>query len=205
MPYTYEYPRPAVTADALVFRYNRGRIDIVLIKRDRYPHEGMWALPGGFVDMDEPLEAAAARELKEEAGIRVGNLTQLRAYGEPDRDPRTRIVAVAFYGYAEPGDTELRAGDDARDAQWRPVSALPEMAFDHDVIISDALDAIRRDACFGLGHCAMLGERFSREDFAILTSCIFGGKFDAEDIFEKLVKSGKILSAGDDSSCFFLA
>ncbi len=201
MPYTYEYPRPSVTTDALVFRVRAGHIEIALIKRGHYPHEGMWALPGGFVDMDEPLETAAVRELREEAGIGVAGLRQLGAYGDPDRDPRTRIIAVAYYGWAIPGE-DLLAGDDASEAQWYRVDGLPEMAFDHDAIIADALEAIRRGAHFGLEHCAMLGEPFSRGDFVALHKKLFGADFDAKKLFENNLAAAKIRAVSKDGENF---
>jgi 8-oxo-dGTP diphosphatase len=184
-----------VTVDALVFRFFKRRLEIALIRRDHYPYEGMWALPGGFIGMEESLEEACARELEEEAGIKAAGLRQLGAYGQPHRDPRTRIVAVAFYGFAAPGNSSIRAGDDAREARWWAARGLPEMAFDHAQIIGDALERIRREACFGLEHCRMLGERFGRGDFVALHAEIFGGEYDADGFFSALVKRGKIRRA----------
>jgi 8-oxo-dGTP diphosphatase len=207
LPYTYEYPRPCVTADALVFRFTGGRLEILLIKRNHYPFEGMWALPGGFVDMDEPVETAAARELNEEAGLGGIELRQLGAYGRPGRDPRARIIAVAYYGFAPPplqaarmgpGNWGVRAGDDARDACWFPAGRLPKTAFDHDVIVGDAVAAIRRAACFGLEHCKMLGRTFSREDFLALHLRIFGGGYDVEGLLDGLLERGNVRLCGKD-------
>ncbi len=207
MPYTYEYPRPCVTADALVFRFAGGRLEILLIKRNHHPFEGMWALPGGFVDMDEPIEIAAARELSEEAGIGGIKLKQFGTYGRPGRDPRTRVIAVAYYGFASPplqaarmgpGNWGVRAGDDARDARWFPVTRLPEMAFDHDVIVSDAVASVRRAACFGLEHCEMLGRTFSREEFLALHLQIFSGEYDVEGLLDGLLEGGNVRLSGED-------
>ena len=138
MAYTYKYPRPAVTVDMLVFRKQENKWQILLIRRNHAPFEGKWALPGGFMDMDETLEEAASRELKEETGLEGLALEQLKAYSALNRDPRHRTVSVAFTGIMT-NNQLLKAGDDAREAAWFPVDNLPELAFDHDRIIADGL------------------------------------------------------------------
>jgi 8-oxo-dGTP diphosphatase len=138
MSYTYKYPRPAVTVDMLIFRRDGNGLKILLIQRNHEPFEGKWALPGGFMDMDETLEAAAARELEEETGLKNIPLEQLKAYSALDRDPRHRTITVAFMGFLN-GNQKLKAGDDARKADWFSVDNLPPLAFDHSRIISDAL------------------------------------------------------------------
>ena len=134
MPYTYEYPRPMVTVDAVVFRRRAGVSEVLLIRRGRDPFAGCWALPGGFVEMDETLDTAAARELEEETGLTGIALEQFHAFGDPGRDPRGRSIAVAYWGMA-PEDAAVQGGDDAAEAAWFPISALPPLAFDHDGII----------------------------------------------------------------------
>jgi len=138
MPYTYKYPRPAVTVDILIFKRIKQDLQLLLIQRNHEPFEGFWALPGGFMDMGETLEQAAERELKEETGLQNISLEQLKAYSALDRDPRHRTVSVAFVGFLSEGQL-IEAGDDARKAQWFSVRSLPETAFDHRQIISDAL------------------------------------------------------------------
>lgn len=134
MAYCYEWPRPAVTTDIVVLRGD----EILLIRRAHAPFEGSWALPGGFLDEDETLEACAARELMEETGVTCGALRLVGTYSEPDRDPRERTVSVAFATHVV-ADTEAKAGDDAGEAGWFALDALPDLAFDHDRIIKDAL------------------------------------------------------------------
>ena len=131
--YTYQYPRPAVTVDAVLISKQNS---VLLIERGREPYKGKWALPGGFIDMDEPLEVACQRELEEETGIRVGELTQFKAFGAVNRDPRHRTISVLFYAFT---DDELiaRAGDDAAKAQWFSIHQLPELAFDHQQILDE--------------------------------------------------------------------
>jgi 8-oxo-dGTP diphosphatase len=131
--YTYPYPRPAVTVDAILVSPQHS---VLLIERGRDPFKGKWALPGGFIEMDEELETACRRELEEETGLRVGGLKQFRAYGGVNRDPRHRTISVLFYAFA---DAELvaKAGDDAAKAQWFPLDQLPELAFDHRQILEE--------------------------------------------------------------------
>jgi len=130
---TYNYPRPAVTTDAILVSPSR---KVLLIERGREPFKGTWALPGGFIDMDESLETACKRELEEETGIQIQELKQFKAYGDVNRDPRHRTISVVFYAYA---DTEIgpKAGDDAVNACWFPLADLPELAFDHGKILEE--------------------------------------------------------------------
>jgi len=131
--FTYSYPRPAVTVDAILVSPQHS---VLLIERGRDPFKGKWALPGGFIEMDEELDVACRRELEEETGLRVGELKQFRAYGGVNRDPRHRTISVLFYAFT---DDELiaNAGDDAAKAQWFPLNQLPELAFDHEQIINE--------------------------------------------------------------------
>lgn len=131
MSYTYEYPRPALTVDAIVFRNNHGIHEVLLIQRGHYPFEGMWALPGGFIDMDETCEEAVVRELKEETNLYLADLKQLCTFSAVDRDPRGRTISVFYYGSVEMNNSEVKGGDDASDAKWFDVNDLPELAFDH--------------------------------------------------------------------------
>lgn len=136
--YTYDYPRPAVTVDlVLVTREEPPRV--LLIRRKHEPFEGMWAIPGGFVDMDETLEAAARRELQEETGIRAPRrLEQLHAFGDPGRDPRTRTISVAYLAEVDPNHVRPKAGDDAAEAAWHRLDRPPKLAFDHAKILAAA-------------------------------------------------------------------
>lgn len=138
--YTYKFPRPSLTVDVVAFTKRDGRLHVLLVKRANEPFAGKWALPGGYVDMDESLEAAAKRELKEETGVEDARLDQLYTYGEPDRDPRERTITVAYYGLipAEALPNE-DGGSDAEQACWFPADKLPELAFDHNQIVGDAL------------------------------------------------------------------
>ncbi|MFA6949655.1 MAG: NUDIX hydrolase [Lentimicrobiaceae bacterium] len=144
MTYTYQYPRPAVTVDALVFRNTGQGPQILLIKRGNPPFQGMWAIPGGFVEMDETLETAAQRELQEETGISGVSLKQYGAYGAINRDPRHRTISVAYAGLLTDPHAHAEASDDAADCEWFYLDRLPETAFDHKLLIEDAIGLARQ-------------------------------------------------------------
>lgn len=135
MTFTYQYPRPAVSADVVVVDQNRS--EILLIQRANEPFAGMWALPGGFMEIYEDAESAAKRELKEETGLVASTVTQIAAYSSVDRDPRGRVVTIAFIAEIS-NDEHYQASDDAADAKWFSLNDLPELAFDHNLIIDDA-------------------------------------------------------------------
>jgi 8-oxo-dGTP diphosphatase len=138
MPYTYEYPRPAVTADIVLFSRFEDRDYVLLILRKHYPFEGCWALPGGFIEMDETLLESALRELEEETGLKGIALKQFRTYGDPGRDPRHRTITVVFTGRSD-NLPEVTGMDDASEAKWHPVDNIPKLGFDHDIILKDVL------------------------------------------------------------------
>jgi len=134
MTYTYKYQRPALTVDIAIFREGTDDHEILLIKRKNDPFKKMWALPGGFVDMDETVETAASRELFEETNLKGIQLQQFQVFSEVDRDPRGRTVSVVFTGYLN-DHQEVKAKDDANEARWFDLKRLPDLAFDHAKII----------------------------------------------------------------------
>jgi len=134
--YTYRYPRPALTVDGIVYVKDIEPFSVLLIKRGREPFLGQWALPGGFVEMDELLEESCLRELKEETGLQLSNLRQFKVFDAIDRDPRGRTISVIFYTGLE-SRQEVRGGDDAAMAGWFPFNELPPMAFDHYKIMQN--------------------------------------------------------------------
>lgn len=134
MKYCYDYPRPAVTADIIILKSYNDHHFVLLIERKHPPFEGMWALPGGFLNMDETLEEAALRELKEETGIAGVELKQFHTFSKVNRDPRHRTITTVFIGYADE-NISIVAGDDAAKAQWFELDKLPQLAFDHGMVM----------------------------------------------------------------------
>jgi 8-oxo-dGTP diphosphatase len=141
--YRYPHPHPAVTTDTVVLRSHDAGLSILLIRRANPPFAGAWALPGGFLEIDEDLEACARRELREEAGIEPEVMEQLHCFGDPARDPRERVISVAFVAWVNSTGGNARAGSDAAEIGWFPEGTLPDVAFDHAQIISLALERIR--------------------------------------------------------------
>ena len=138
--YHYHYPRPALTADCVLFGEDPSGLKLLLIQRKNEPYKDFWALPGGFMNMDETIEACAQRELKEETGLEINNLKQLHTFSAPGRDPRGRTVSVVFVGIVEAALFQPEGGDDAAKANWVSAGQLPELAFDHKEIIQMAFD-----------------------------------------------------------------
>lgn len=136
--YSYRYPHPAVTTDIVIFTIRDGRLKLLLIKRGGEPYQGRWALPGGFVELDEDLETSARRELEEETGVSGVYLEQLYTFGRPDRDPRERVITVAYYALIPSDQVRLQAATDAEAVGWFAFEELPPLAFDHDEIVAMA-------------------------------------------------------------------
>jgi 8-oxo-dGTP diphosphatase len=142
--YVYDWPRPMVTVDAVVFAVSPDAVKLLLIKRKNDPFTGQWAIPGGFIGIDEELDVAVARELTEETGLTGVKLEQLHTFGKPGRDPRGRQITVAYMGIITDGLERIKAGDDAEQAQWFDINALPSnMAFDHDAIARFAIELLK--------------------------------------------------------------
>ncbi|PIQ27095.1 NUDIX hydrolase [bacterium (Candidatus Blackallbacteria) CG17_big_fil_post_rev_8_21_14_2_50_48_46] len=137
-----EYFRPSVTVDLLIFDWTARQLSLLLIQRGKDPFAGTWALPGGFIEAEETLEASARRELQEETGLEVGDLAVLGTYGDPGRDPRGRTLTVAYMAFTTERP-QVKGQDDALAAKWYPISALPDLAFDHAQIIHDGLKYLK--------------------------------------------------------------
>jgi 8-oxo-dGTP diphosphatase len=145
--YVYDWPMPMVTVDAAVFAVAEGGIKLLLIKRKNEPFKGKWAIPGGFIGIDEELDDAVARELAEETGLTGVKLEQMRTFGKPSRDPRGRQITVVYMGIITEGLDRIRAGDDAEQTQWFDINALPpNMAFDHDEVTKFAIERLKEQA-----------------------------------------------------------
>ncbi len=139
--YTYQYPRPALTIDIVLFQRVQELYRVLLIKRAQEPFVGKYALPGGFLDISETLEEAAVRELREETGLKNIQLVQIHTFSDPDRDPRERVISTAYGALINDNyPYQLRAGSDAAEANWFDLAHLPPLAFDHNIIIKAAIN-----------------------------------------------------------------
>lgn len=192
MPYTYRYPRPAVTVDSAVFGIDQTVLKILLIQRAYPPFAGHWALPGGFVNINETLEHAAHRELAEETGLTRVRLEQLHTFGQPERDPRGRVISVVYFGLVNLARSHLKAGDDARRAEWFDWSQLPALAFDHAEILDLAYQRLVQKARWGPIGLEVLPSRFSLQQLQALYEVIFQRKLDSRKFRRKMLALGLI-------------
>ncbi len=156
-----KYERPSVTVDVVMMSLRQRDLQVLLVKRRSWPYEGMWAIPGGFVNMQESLEEAAKRELQEETGVQDVYLEQLYTFGDPGRDPRTRVITVVYFALLDSARLQVRAADDAADVGWFPVYNLPELAFDHAKILEYALDRLRGKLDYTNIAFSLLPEQFT--------------------------------------------
>lgn len=192
-PYVYPYPRPAVTVDVVIFTLRESCLQVLLIRRAEEPFKGDWALPGGFVHINESLEEAALRELEEETGISQAYLEQLYTYGEPDRDPRDRVITVAYFALIPP-DKPIRAegGKDVKQAAWFPAERLPPLAFDHEQIIRYALRRLRYKLEYTAVGFELLPEEFTLTELQTTYEIILGEKLDKRNFRRRILAAGVI-------------
>lgn len=147
LKYHYKYPHPAVTTDCVIFGWDGESVKVLLIERGREPYKGKWAFPGGFLNIDEAAEVGALRELREETGLEQARVTQFHAFTDPGRDPRERVISIAFYAIVNLQD--VKGGDDASQARWFDVDAMPPLAFDHEKMFTLAKEALYRQLVIG--------------------------------------------------------
>lgn len=193
--YTYKYPHPAVTADCCVFAFLNNELSVLLIRRGIDPFKGHWALPGGFMRIDESAEQCAMRELREETDYSTDSLRQFHTYSGVGRDPRERVVTIAFYALVKMG--AVRGGDDAEEARWFPVSQLPELAFDHALILHDALLAMRRDVYFEPIGFELLPPTFSMAELQKIIETLTGETYDRRNFYNKMRHMQFVTEVGD--------
>jgi 8-oxo-dGTP diphosphatase len=193
MPFRYEHPRPALTVDCVVFGYDTGDLKVLLIQRDSDPFAGRWALPGGFVRPDEPLEAAARRELREETGVERVFLEQLYTFGDDvDRDPRERVVSVAYYALVKLSDQRVVAATDARNAGWFSVGDTPSLAFDHDAILETALERLKAKVRYQPIGFELLPTKFTLTQLQGLYETVLETPLDKRNFRKKILSMGLI-------------
>ena len=175
-----------VAVDVVIFTIRDGALQVLLIRRGAPPFAGRHALPGGFVNEGESLDAAALRELREETGVRDVYLEQLYSFGDPGRDPRGRVVTVAYFALMASDRTPLRAGTDAVDAQWFPVDALPVLAFDHRRIVAYAVERLRNKLEYTTVGFQLLGEKFTLGELQAVYEAILGRRLDKRNFRRKI-------------------
>jgi 8-oxo-dGTP diphosphatase len=191
------HPRPALTVDMVICTVRDETMHVLLIQRKSEPFAGSWALPGGFVNEMEPLETAAARELKEETGVEGVTLRQCGAFGKPGRDPRGWTVSVGFAGLVPADRATPEAGDDAAAAQWFPVEKLPDLAFDHADIIAAAVQTMRGETLAFLQESGWLPERFPWSDLLRLYEVIQGTEVEGRRLRRRWVREEVLAKVKD--------
>lgn len=189
----YNYPHPAVTCDCVIFGFDGLNLKVLLIERGIEPYAGAWALPGGFMKIDETAEACARRELEEETGLRDVEVCQFHTYTALDRDPRERVITIAHYALVKL--SEVAGGDDASRAQWFALDNLPNLAFDHTAILLRALKTLKERIVFEPVGFDLLPEVFTMSELQNLYEAILDVRFDRRNFYKKMLKLGMLTEA----------
>ena len=197
LKYCYKYPHPSVTTDCVIFGFDGARLRVLLVKRGLEPYKGRWAFPGGFMQMDESAEEGALRELNEETGLRGAYIRQFYTFTAPDRDPRERVITIAYYALVRM--QEVKGGDDAADAQWFALDEVPQLAFDHDQILRKAEQALRQHIHFEPVGFELLPEEFTIRQLQNLYEAILNVRFDRRNFYNKM-KRLEMLEQMDDTA-----
>ncbi|MGV3531461.1 MAG: NUDIX hydrolase [Chthoniobacteraceae bacterium] len=192
MAHTYEYPRAALTVDCVVFGLDEGELKILLIQRGLAPFKGKWALPGGFVRVDETLDEAARRELEEETGLHKVFLEQLYTFGTVNRDPRERVVSVAYYSLVKLAEHPPSGATDASDAAWFPVASPPALAFDHAEILKTAVERLRSKVRYEPIGFELLPTKFTLSELQHLYEAVLQTPLDKRNFRKKILATGVI-------------
>ncbi len=200
MPYTYEHPRPSVTVDLAIFTIADNDLKVLLIRRAQEPFKNKWALPGGFVEMDESLEEAAARELKEEASVSDVYLEQLYTFGDPNRDPRGRVISVAYFALVDASRQNIRAADDAAEAQWHSVFKPPKLAFDHRKILDYAVWRLRNKIEWTTVGYELLSKKFTLSELQRVYEVILQKPVDKRNFRKRILAQGEIRELNETRS-----
>ena len=191
--YQYKYPHPSVTTDCVIFGFDGIKLKVLLIERGLEPFKGCWAFPGGFMKMDETAEQGAARELEEETGLKDVFIEQLQAFTGVDRDPRERVITIAFYALVK--ITEVKAGDDAARAQWFSMDEIPTLAFDHEKILRMAYSRLKEQLHFHPIGFELLPDTFTMTELQNLYEAILEVKFDRRNFYRKMTELGLVEQA----------
>ena len=188
--YTYKYPHPAVTTDSVIFGFDGNSIHILLVERGIDPYKGSWALPGGFLNLNETVEEGAKRELLEETNVKDVYLEQFHVFSTVDRDPRERVLTVAFFALVSKNDFEVIAGDDAARARWHEWNHLPTLAFDHAEIIAMAREKLQEKLRISPIAFKLLNREFKMDELQRIYEQIHEKKYDRRNFMRKMEASG---------------
>jgi 8-oxo-dGTP diphosphatase len=191
-----KYERPSVTVDVVMMSLRQRDLQVLLVKRRSWPYEGMWAIPGGFVNIDESLVAAAKRELQEETGVQDVYLEQLYTFGDPGRDPRTRVITVVYFALLDCERLQVRAADDAVDVGWFSVYDLPPLAFDHAKILEYALSRLRGKLEYTTIAFSLLPEQFTLHELQRVYEIILHRRLDKRNFRKKILSTGILEDTG---------
>ena len=183
--FCYKYPHPSVTTDCVIFGFDGTKLRVLLVQRGIEPYKGRWAFPGGFMKIDESAEQCALRELREETGLEAAYVRQFHAFTAVDRDPRERVVTIAFYALVRLQD--VKGGDDAADARWFALDEIPHLAFDHNEIISSAVDCFARMTYFNHEYLfKLLPRKFTITQLRKLYEIVLRTKMDPGNFYKKV-------------------
>jgi 8-oxo-dGTP diphosphatase len=203
MQYCYSYPHPAVTTDIVIFSIREQKLKLLLVKRARAPFADSWALPGGFVGIDEDLEACALRELEEETGVTGVYLEQLHTCGSPKRDPRERVISVAYYSLIPSDRLNVRSASDVKAVAWFALDSLPTMAFDHAEIVAMAHQRLVAKLDYSTIAFQFMPEEFTLSELQTVYEIILGEPLDKRNFrkrvlaLERIEKTGKLRRNGN--------
>jgi len=195
-----KYDRPSVAADVLLFTIENGSLQILLVRRNEEPFKDRWSLPGGFVRIDESVDQTASRELEEETGVKNIYMEQLYTFGDPKRDPRTRVISVTYMALTTKNEWKLRASGDVSQAKFFPVTDLPTLAFDHREIYKYGLERLRGKLGYTSIAFGLLPDTFTLTNLQSVYEIILDKKIDKRNFRKKILSTDLLVSAGKKSS-----
>lgn len=191
--YTYNYEMPSITTDCVIFGFDGLKLNVLLIERGIEPYKGMWAFPGGFMRINETTEECAKRELEEETGLKDIFIEQLFTFSDTKRDPRGRVVSVAYFALVNGLNFKPQAGDDASKAKWFAIDEVPSLAFDHELIFRTSIQRIRGKIRYQPIGFELLSAKFSMPQLQSLYEAVLGISFDRRNFRKKILKTGLLI------------
>ena len=183
----HKFEKPSVTADIVIFTIKDNELKVLLVKRKIAPYKDTWAIPGGFVRIDESLEDAAKRELEEETGVKNVYLEQLYSFGEPKRDPRGRVITISYMALINSDDVKLKATTDVSDAQWFSIKKIPQLAFDHNQILDYSLKRLKWKFEYTTVAFSLLPKKFAISQIQKIYEIVFNKKIDKRNFAKKII------------------